>query len=157
MFFFERAIGEKSFGAFYKSHPAAVMSTVRPLRLSRLWQALGLLGVCLLIQQSLTPSPPDIVWFPGGDKLLHFSAYASLMIWFGFIYLSGKVYIEIGAGLILMGITLELFQRITGYRSFEFLDLFCNFLGVIAGGFLSRTRVSTALIHFERVLERLRH
>jgi glycopeptide antibiotics resistance protein len=90
--------------------------------------------------------------FPGGDKLLHFSAYISLMVWFGFIYLRGKVYLEIGAGLILIGITLEILQRITGYRSFECSDLICNFLGVIAGWFLARTRVSMALIHFEKVL-----
>ncbi len=31
--------------------------------------------------------------FPGGDKLLHFSAYATLMLWFGFIYLPGKAYL----------------------------------------------------------------
>jgi VanZ family protein len=110
------------------------------------------MGVCLLVQQSLTPSPRDVMGFPGGDKLLHFSAYVSLMVWFGFIYLPGKVYIEIGAGLILIGITLEILQRMTGYRSFECSDLICNFLGVIAGWFLARTKVSTALIHFEKVL-----
>jgi VanZ family protein len=103
---------------------------MRPLRLLRLWQFLGLLGVCALIQQSLTPSPAVEMELPGGDKLLHFSAYATLMLWFGFIYLPGKAYLKIGAGLILIGITMEIVQGMTGYRSFEYLDLICNFLGV---------------------------
>ena len=129
---------------------------MRPLRLLRLWKAMGLMGVCLLIQQSLTPSPTDLMAFPGGDKLLHFSAYLSLMVWFGFIYLPGKVYLGIGVGLILIGMILEILQKITGYRSFEYSDLIFSFLGVIAGWFLARTRVSMALIHFEKVLMHLR-
>jgi VanZ family protein len=89
---------------------------------------------------------------PGGDKLLHFLAYASLMLWFGFIYLPGKASPKIGAGLILIGIIMEILQRMTGYRSFEYSDLLCNLLGVMAGWLFSRTRLSMTLIHFERVL-----
>lgn len=129
---------------------------MRPLRLLRLWQFLGLLGVCVLIQQSLTPSPAVEMEIPGGDKLLHFSAYATLMLWFGFIYLPGKAYLKIGAGLTLIGITVEILQGMTGYRSFEYPDLFCNFLGVIAGWLFARTRLSMALIHFESVLAHLK-
>jgi len=128
---------------------------IRPLRLLRLWQFLGLLGVCVLIQQSLTPSPAVEVGLPGGDKLLHFSAYAFLMSWFGFIYLPGKTYLQIGAGLILMGITMEILQETTGYRSFERNDLICNLLGVVAGWFLARTRLSMALVHLEKALAHL--
>jgi VanZ family protein len=128
----------------------------RPLRLLRLWQFLGLLGVCVLIQQSLTPSPAVEMEFSGGDKLLHFSAYATLMLWFGFIYLPGKAYLHIGAGLTLMGITMEILQGITDYRSFECTDLVCNFFGVTAGWLVARTRLSMALIHLERALARLK-
>lgn len=125
---------------------------MRPLRLLRLWQFVGLFGVCLLIQQSLTPSPAVEMEFPGGDKLLHFSAYATLMLWFGFIYPSGKAYLKIGAGLILLGITLEILQGMTDYRSFECTDLVCNFFGVMAGWLFARTRLSMALVHLERAL-----
>jgi VanZ family protein len=125
---------------------------MRPLRLLRLWQFLGLLGVCLLIQQSLTPSPAVEMEFPGGDKLLHFSAYATLMLWFGFIYLPGKAYLQIGVGLTLMGITMEILQGITDYRSFECTDFVCNFFGVMVGWLFARTRLSMALIHLERAL-----
>jgi len=128
---------------------------MRPLRLLRLWQFVGLLGVCLLIQQSLTPSPAVEMGFPGGDKLLHFSAYATLMLWFGFIYLPGKAYLQIGAGLTIMGITMEILQGITDYRSFEYIDLVCNFFGIMVGWLLARTRVSMALIHLERALAHL--
>ena len=125
---------------------------MRNLRLLRLWQFLGLLGVCTLIQQSLTSSPAVEVDLPGGDKLLHFSAYASLMLWFGFIYLPGKAYVRIGAGLGLMGIALEFLQGTTGYRTFESADFICNFLGVAAGGVLARTRLSMALMYLEKAL-----
>jgi VanZ family protein len=129
---------------------------MRPLRLLRLWQVLGLLGVCVLIQQSLTSSPAVEMELRGGDKLLHFSAYATLMLWFGFIYLPGKAYLQIGAGLTLMGITMEILQGITVYRCFELTDLICNFLGVMAGWFFARTRLSMALIQLERALVHLK-
>jgi len=129
---------------------------MRPLRLLRLWQFLGLLGVWVLIQQSLTPSPAVEMEFPGGDKLLHLSAYATLMLWFGFIYLPGKAYLQIGAGLTLIGITVEILQGITGYRSFECTDLVCNFFGVMAGWLFARTRLSMALIHLEKALAHLK-
>ena len=111
----------------------------------------------MLIQQSLTPSPAVEMELPGGDKLLHFSAYATLMLWFGFIYLQGKSYLQIGAGLTLIGITMEILQGITGYRSFECADIICNFLGVVAGWVLARTRLGMALIHLERALAHLKH
>jgi hypothetical protein len=113
---------------------------------------MGLLGVCLLIQQSLTPSPAVEIELPGGDKLLHFSAYCTLMLWFGFIYLPGKAHLVIGAGLILMGVTLEILQRATGCRSFDYSDLICNWVGIMAGWLFARTRLSMTLIQFERVL-----
>ena len=128
---------------------------MRPLRLLRLWQFVGLLGVCVLIQQSLTSSPAVEMELPGGDKLLHFSAYATLMLWFGFIYLPGKAYLQIGAGLTIMGITMEILQGITDHRSFECTDLVCNFFGVMVGWLFARTRASMALIHHERALARL--
>ena len=93
---------------------------------------------------------------PGGDKLLHFSAYATLMLWFGFIYLPGKAHLQIGAGSTLIGITMEILQGLTGYRSFECTDLIYNFLGVMAGWLLARTRLSMALIHLEKALAHLK-
>ena len=118
----------------------------------RLWQFLGLLGVCFLVQQSLTSSPAVEIALPGGDKALHFLAYSSLMLWFGFIYLPGKAQLMIGAGLTLMGITVEILQKTTGYRSFEYSDLLFNSLGVAAGWVFARTRLSMTLIRLERVL-----
>lgn len=126
---------------------------MRPLRFIRYWQTLGWLGVCLIVSGSLTPSPPEVMEFPGGDKVVHFSCYASIMLWFGFVYMQGRNYLRIGVGLIVMGVTLELIQGVIGYRSMEYFDMVSNALGVISGWLLARTRISTALIHLERVLQ----
>ena len=91
--------------------------------------------------------------FPGGDKLVHFSSYASIMLWFGFVYMQGRNYLRIGVGLIVVGVTLELIQGVIGYRSMEYFDMVSNALGVISGWLLARTRISTALVHLERVLQ----
>jgi VanZ family protein len=126
---------------------------MRPLRFTRFWQTVGFLGVCLVVYQSLIPAPEPIVQFPGVDKFLHFSTYAGIMLWFGFIYPpNDENYLGIGAGLIALGITLEFIQRVIGYRSFDYFDMLSNALGVMLGWLLARTRFSKALVYLERAL-----
>jgi VanZ family protein len=108
----------------------------------------------MLIYQSLTPSPPDLPEFPFADKTAHFVVYAWIMLWFGFIYKPVKKYLLLGLSLILLGVTLEILQGASGYRSMEVLDASFNALGVFAGWLLARTRLSSTLLWTERLIYR---
>ncbi len=125
---------------------------MRPLRLRKVWLLLGWFAVCMLIYQSLTPSPPDLPAFLFADKVAHFIVYAWIMLWFGFIYRPEKKYFLLGMSLILLGVTLELLQGASGYRSMEVSDAIFNALGVFVGALLARTRLSSALLWAERLI-----
>jgi VanZ family protein len=125
---------------------------MRPLRLVKVWLPLGWFAVCILIYESLTPSPPDLPEFPLADKLAHFMVYAWIMLWFGFIYKRGEKYLLLGLSLILLGVTLEFLQGASGYRSMEVSDASSNALGVFAGWLLARTRLSSTLLWMERLI-----
>ena len=122
---------------------------MRQLRFLRFWLALGWLLVGLVIFLSLIPSPPEPPGFAGVDKLLHLSAYAVMMLWFGFIYLQGKTYRNIGLIFIMIGLILEFIQGATGYRSMDFFDMSANALGVLSGWLLAKTPFSSLLIQVE--------
>lgn len=127
---------------------------MKPLRLVKVWLALGWLAVCVLIYQSLNPSPPDLPQWPLADKLSHFLAYGWIMLWFGFIYLPGNKYFLIGLTLIFLGVALELLQGASGYRSAEISDACFNALGVLGGWLSARTRLSSVLLWMERAIYR---
>jgi len=119
-----------------------------------MWLALGWFAVCLLIYQSLNPSPPELPEWPLADKMAHFLVYAWIMLWFGFIYRPGKKYLILGLSLVLLGVILEILQGASGYRSMEALDASFNALGVFAGWLLARTRLSSTLLWTERLFYR---
>ena len=68
------------------------------------------------------------------DKFLHFSCflYLTIMSWLSRIF-----YKELWLYVIVLayGILIEIVQIYIPYRSFEFLDIFADFLGVLAGSF----------------------
>jgi VanZ family protein len=130
---------------------------MRPLRLKKLWLPLGWFAVCMLIYESLTPSPPELPEFPFSDKVTHCLVYAWIMLWFGFIYRPGRKYLLLGLSLILLGVTLELLQGASGYRSMEVSDAGFNALGVFVGGLLARTRLSSALFWAEHLIYSAEH
>ena len=68
------------------------------------------------------------------DKLLHFFCYLYLTI---ISWLSRIIYKELWLYVIVLayGILIEIIQIYIPYRSFEFLDIFADFLGILAGIF----------------------
>jgi VanZ family protein len=92
----------------------------------------GWLYAAAIVWLSLTPSPPD-PGFAYGDKLGHFAAYALLMAWFAWLYVSPGARLAYAGLWIAMGIALEFAQAATGYRSFELADMAADALGVAAG------------------------
>jgi VanZ family protein len=106
----------------------------------------------MLIYHSLTPSPPEMPEFPFADKLTHLLVYGWIMLWLGFIYRPGTRFLLFGFLLILLGVTLELVQGTTGYRSMEVSDAICSTLGVFVGWLLAHTRISSILLWTERLI-----
>ena len=68
------------------------------------------------------------------DKLLHFFCFLYLII---ISWLSRIIYKELWLYVIVLayGILIEIVQIYIPYRSFEFLDIFADFLGILAGSF----------------------
>ena len=69
------------------------------------------------------------------DKLLHFFCFLYLII---ISWLSRIINNELWLYVIVLayGILIEIIQIYIPYRSFEFLDIFADFLGVLVGNFL---------------------
>ena len=126
---------------------------MRELKYLKIWVTLGWALVGLVIFLSVTPRAPETLGFHGGDKLLHLVAYAIMMLWFGFIYLPGRTYQNLGIILIAIGIALELIQGIIGQRFMSFLDMVANGVGVSLGWLLAKTRLSFTLAHVENILK----
>ena len=122
---------------------------MRQLRFLTLWLTLGWALVGLVVYFSLIPLPPEPLSFPAGDKLTHLCIYAGMMVWFGFIYLPGRAYRNLGVAFIMMGLILELIQGLTNYRSMNYLDMLANCIGVSLGWLLARTRLASILTHLE--------
>ena len=106
-----------------------------PLRLPKLWTALAWLLTAAVIVGSLIPGPV-VAAIPVRDKMLHAVAYLVLMVSFAGFYRRG-LYPAIAAVLLVLGMCLELLQRLTPTRSGDWRDMAMNSAGVAAGLVLS--------------------
>jgi hypothetical protein len=106
-----------------------------PLRFPGFWSAVGWLLTAALVVGSLMPGPavPDI---GVSDKLMHAGSYFLLMVWFAGFCRRG-LYPAIAGALAALGIGLDLLQRLTATRSFEWYDIAMNCSGIAAGFVLS--------------------
>jgi len=109
------------------------------LKHRRWWLAVGWSLVALVTVLSLMPQPPQPLDFDSSDKLEHMSAYALLMAWFCQMYWTGRHRFRLGLALVCMGVTVEIVQGMTGYRTFDTADMLANGAGVLAGWALSQT------------------
>lgn len=100
-------------------------------RYPRLWLAIGLFGIALLVVLSLLPV---MVALPvsNGDKLGHLLAYTVLMGWFAQILRTPGLLVAVALGLLGLGVGLEFLQQYTG-RYFEYRDMLANTLGIALG------------------------
>ena len=85
-----------------------------------------------IVWLSLTPAPPRID-LEQGDKLGHFLAYGSLMLWFSLLYPRRATRIAYAFAWTGMGVGLEFIQGQLGYRTYEVYDMYANALGVLIG------------------------
>ena len=122
----------------------------RDLRYKRVWRSIAFLNIGIIITLSLIPGPEDIPSVSGLDKVMHILAYAFCMFWCNMCYRDRKNTMLFSAGLILMGVALEVVQGMIGYRMMSIYDMIANSVGVFSGLVLARTRLSMSLLYFEK-------
>jgi VanZ family protein len=123
---------------------------VNKLRFSNLWLTIGFVLVMLVVGASLMPNPPIAALFRGNDKLAHFAAYIAITFWFGQIYNRNRVRWTIALAFVILGMSLEYLQRMSGYRTFEYADMGANASGVLCALLLAQTPLSKGLAVIER-------
>jgi len=116
------------------------------------WRALGYALVAIVIWLSLTPQPPEL-HVEQGDKLQHVVAYGALMLWFAQLH-AGRARAGAALALVVLGVALEGVQGLTGYRSFDVIDMAANTAGVVLGLAAGPPRLPNVLRLFERCVKR---
>ena len=94
-----------------------------------------ILGISIVLISALSIQEIEVQPFINiSDKLIHFSCFLYLTI---ISWLSRIFYKELFLYVIVLGygILIEIVQIYIPYRSFEFLDIFADFLGILAGIF----------------------
>lgn len=76
---------------------------------------------------------PDV---PGNDKWHHALAYFACMFLWAQCYLAPAQRLKLAIIFILMGALIECLQGLTDYRSFEWLDMLADAVGVILAWFV---------------------
>jgi VanZ family protein len=96
----------------------------------RLILAISIVVISILSIQHLEVEPSVNL----NDKLLHFSCFLYLTT---ICWLSRIVHKDLWLYVIVLayGILIEIVQIYIPYRSFEFLDIFADFTGILAGSF----------------------
>ena len=102
--------------------------TEQPLKLRKLWLAIGWLLIGVVIWLSLIPSPPKV---PTNDKVAHLVAYGTLRGWIGQLYRRPLMRLSYAFSLVLLGVVLEFTQWMGGHRWFDVNDAVANALGVL--------------------------
>ena len=107
--------------------------------------------VCLIaiIILSLIRVPSDLPMVISNDKIGHFIAYFVLMSLFMFCYSKHKLLLVIFCS---MGILLEILQGQTGYRTYDYNDMFANSVGMSVAWLLSFTRYIKIPHYVERMI-----
>lgn len=122
-------------------------------RLHTAWLAMGWIGVAIVVVLSLVPRPPEL-GVEQGDKIQHFLAYGTLMLWFAQVRVDVRERWVTAGLLVAMGIALEFAQALTGYRFYSYADMAANTTGVILGWLAAPPRLPSAYALLKRRLTR---
>ena len=90
---------------------------------------------------SLLPAPnmPD---FPGSDKFHHALAYFACMFCWGQVYRRPAPRLRLAIAFVTMGVLIECIQYFTPTRSFEFLDMVADAVGVFVAWLVVTVQLS---------------
>jgi VanZ family protein len=112
---------------------SSALPLIKPLRRPRLWTALWVTAVLLVIVACLIP-PPPIPLPENSDKGEHFLAYFILAGSAVQLFRRGRPLLWVGVGLVLMGVGIEFAQgALTDDRMADPMDAIANTVGVLAG------------------------
>lgn len=115
----------------------------RPFWLLTGWTLLTLVAVLSLLPVQQLPDSGFSY-----DKVNHFVAYCTLMVWFGLLY---QTRLRVAVVLLVMGGAIEILQGLSGYREMSALDLLANAAGIAAGALIAH--LMPDLLHrLERLL-----
>lgn len=111
-----------------------------PLNHPRLWFALGILLVFVIVSGSLAPGDyvgPELFWM--NDKVNHALGYAGLTFWFTGIYPRSRYPLVIIC-LLLLGALIEVLQGAMSFgRERDLADFLANGTGIVIGLLLALT------------------
>jgi VanZ family protein len=79
---------------------------------------------------------------PGNDKWHHAIAYFACMFFWAQCYTRPLPRLKLAIGFILMGAAIEYLQGMTDYRSFEWLDMVADAIGVMLAWFVVTVQLS---------------
>ena len=123
-----------------------------PLKLQKLWLAIGTILIVFIVVLGVIPVPEDkMPIFPYADKILHIIGYLLLMLWFTNIFSNLQIRIKLAVGFVLLGSLIELVQYFLPYRSFEASDLVANSLGIAFGLLLGFSSLNQILQKTENI------
>ena len=125
---------------------------LQKLHFRRIWFALGIMLLVVIVTGSLVPVPK--IDLPATDKLIHVSMYFLLMAWFAQV-VDMRYRLFLAIIFALLGLLLEIAQHATGYRRSEWADALANMTGVMLGWAVSHTIVGKALYMIDKQLARL--
>ena len=113
------------------------------LAYQRLWLAIGVLLILLLLYGSLAPAkalPP----LAGSDKFWHAGTYFVVMAYFSQIYTPIRTRLLIAVALIAVGVVIEFIQPYVN-RQFDWFDALANSVGVVAALLMSLSPLGSIL------------
>lgn len=124
---------------------------LKPLRRPRAWLALWWCAIVTTIVASLLPAflLPEVP--AGGDKAEHVGGYFLLAAAAVQLFAARRVLLRAGAGLVLLGIGLEIAQGLlTTTRQMDPWDALANSVGVLAGLVTVLTPLRDWLLQIDR-------
>ncbi|UCG11375.1 MAG: VanZ family protein [Deltaproteobacteria bacterium] len=122
---------------------------MHPFKYPKLWLGLGWTFFALVVFLSLWPKLPGVLSFNPGDKIGHLVTYMTLMLWFANMYPQRNHHLLLAGAFLGMGMGLELIQGMSGYRTFAYMDIVANGLGILLGLWLAETRLATCLFYLD--------
>jgi len=120
----------------------------------RLWQGVWGAMILAVVVGSLLPARElPTPWFPGFDKVEHFSGYVVLSAYAVMLFSSARGQLRACCGLVALGIAIEIAQGLfTTTRSADALDALTNAAGVAAGALVRITPLVRTLDWMDRRL-----
>ncbi|MFO1435618.1 MAG: VanZ family protein [Gammaproteobacteria bacterium] len=116
-----------------------------------LWLAAGYVLVAVIVYLSVAPSL-DVNMQEGRDKIYHALAYGTLMLWFAQAYGYRRWWV-IALASCALGVGLEYVQRWMGTRTFDYIDMLADAMGVAAGLMLAAFGINEAVSRIGALLE----